>query len=434
MQSDAQRENTKTVLKHLFELWERRSSLYGSVLYCSAVAKDQDGKWRNVTSFLFPMHKDESRSIGVKADYGEFKLVEGTLTLEKAKTLLSEVVEQDRLCFPGLPEVGISVSLHPTLPSHFWDSGWRRFPIFFPYQEFSFNIEQEFKGQSPQGSLYGAELPLFPSGKETIEHFFCTGLGDNSSYSGLFSALAPDYRAKIKEVRIGTSSVEVQVLCLTGSSESQFVGKLYSQSYVGMANCADLNFTDGKASAKINDFPRDLLVAVLSRKDSELIDRRQFLSGSQYRAADVVVEAPEQDIEQTIQMGESDTVEFKREIPAKREVIAICAVALANHHGGMILIGVEDDCEVVGCHSNKEDTITQILRTHCDPFPPVFIEEVTVRDLPIIVVRVQEGSDKPYLVKDKGVYVRRGGTNRIATRYELDEMYASKQSLYHATD
>lgn len=433
MQSDAQRENTKTVLRQLFELWDRRSSLYGSVLFCSAVVKHPDGKWRNVTSFLFPMYKDEKRSIGVHADYRDFKLVESTMTLDDAKAFLSGVVERDRFPFPGLPdEVGISVSLHPTLPSNFWDSGWRRFPVFFPYQEFSFNIDQDFKGQSPQGSLYHVELPLFPSGKEVIEHFFSTRLGDNSSYSGLFSVLVPDYRGKIEEIRIGANSVEVEV---TGSSESDLVGKLYSQSYLGVATCADLNFTDGTASAKISDFPRDLLVALLSRNDGTLIDRRQFLSGSQYRSDDIIVEAPEQNLEQTIQMGESDTVEFKQTIPSKREDIAIGALALANHRGGTILIGVADDCQVVGFRLDKaKDVITQILRAYCDPFPTFSVEEVTVRDLPIVVVRVSEGSDKPYSVKDKGVYVRRQGSSRIATRYELDEMYASKQGLFDTTD
>jgi hypothetical protein len=81
MISDAQRENTKLVLKELFSLWDKRSGLYGNVFFDSAVGKGYDKKkWRNVTSFLLPMHRDEVRSVGLEADYGDFKVVDGART------------------------------------------------------------------------------------------------------------------------------------------------------------------------------------------------------------------------------------------------------------------------------------------------------------------------------------------------------------------
>ncbi|HEU0049586.1 MAG TPA: hypothetical protein VFQ43_18510, partial [Nitrososphaera sp.] len=91
--SDAQRENTRLVLKELFSLWHKRSGLYGNVLFASAVGKGYDKKkWRNVCSFLLPLHKAEVRSIGVQADYGDFKLVEGAISIDEAKEVLSTVV------------------------------------------------------------------------------------------------------------------------------------------------------------------------------------------------------------------------------------------------------------------------------------------------------------------------------------------------------
>jgi hypothetical protein len=431
MLSDAQRENTKIILKELVELWDSRSSLYGNALFCSAVARGQDGKWRNATSFLLPMHKEESRSIGVQADYGNFKLIECSMTLEQAKAVLSEIVERDCLRLPGLPEITIQVSMYPNSSKYFHHSGTRRFPLLFPYYEFNFSIEQEYKGDSSREALHRVDLPLLPSGSAAIEHYFSARLGDDSSCSGVLVALVPDYRGRIKEIRLGTNSVGVEVVCMAGSSESDLIGKLYSKSYAGIVDCIDLTFNSGKAVTKISDFPHDLLVALLSRDGGDLIDRRQFLAGSRYVTPDVLIENPEQDIEQTIEKGESDTVEFKREIPQKREMIAIGAVALANRRGGQILIGVGDNGEIVGCRLEKpKDTITQILRGHCDPPIEAFVEQVNIRDLPVIVVTVPAGKDKPYAVKDKGVFIRSGATNRIATRYELDEMYGSKQNLF----
>lgn len=431
MISDAQRENSKLVLKELFSLWDNRSGMYGDVLFGSAIARGYDKKWRNVMSFLFPMHRTGVQSIGVQADYGDFKLVEGAMSLDEAKTVLSNVVERDRLCLPGIPEIEIQASLHPNSPKHFQHSGPHRFPVFYPFYEFNFGIDQEYKGESRQDVLHSVDLPVFPSAAAAIESFLSTRLGDNSSYGGVLAALVPDYRGKIKEIRIGTNSVQVEIECLAGSSEKDLVGKLFVRYYGGISITADLNFTDYKATAEIRDFPRDLLVVLLCRKDGELVDRRSFLAGSQYVAEGVRIESPEQDMEQMIQSGESVTVEFKREIPQNREQIAIGATAFANRRGGRIFIGVADNCEIVGCRLDKpKDTITQILRSYCDPPLDVSIDEVQIRNLPVIVVTIPEGKDKPYLVKDKGVYIRSGATKRLATRYELDEMYGAKGTTF----
>jgi len=121
---------------------------------------------------------------------------------------------------------------------------------------------------------------------------------------------------------------------------------------------------------------------------------------------------------------------FKREIPQQREQIAIGATAFANRRGGRIFIGVADDCSIFGCRLDKaKDTITQILRSHCYPPLEVSIDELQIRNLPIIVVTIPEGKDKPYEVKDKGVYIRAGATKRLANRYELDEMHSAKRGV-----
>src|SRR5713226_7896301 len=230
-------------------MWDKRSGLYGDVLFASAIGKGYDKKWRNVCSFLLPMHKDEVRSIGVRADYGDFKLVEVAVSIDEAKKVLSAIVERDRLCLAGIPEIEIQASLHPNSPHYFWDSGYHRFPLFFPYSEYNLSIDQDFKGESPQQAVYGVNLPVFPSGGAAIESFFSTRLGDNSSYGSVLAVLVPDYRGKIEAIRIGTNSVQVEIACLAGSSEKDLIGKLFVRYYGGISVTADLSFTDHKASA-----------------------------------------------------------------------------------------------------------------------------------------------------------------------------------------
>jgi predicted HTH transcriptional regulator len=47
----------------------------------------------------------------------------------------------------------------------------------------------------------------------------------------------------------------------------------------------------------------------------------------------------------------------------------------------------------------------------------------------LIVVTIPEGKDKPYTVKEKGVYIRTGSNKRTISRYELDEIYSAKQGI-----
>jgi len=173
-------------------------------------------------------------------------------------------------------------------------------------------VEQDFKGDYRQDLLHAVDLPVFPSTAAAIESYLGTRLGENSNqYSGVLAALVPDYRGRIKEIRIGTNSVQVEIECLAGSSEGNLIGKLFVRYYAGVSITADLYFSDHKAAAEIRDSPRDLLVVLLSRKTGEVVDRRSFLAGNSYATDGVTIEAPEQDLEQLIQMGESETVEFK---------------------------------------------------------------------------------------------------------------------------
>ena len=44
------------------------------------------------------------------------------------------------------------------------------------------------------------------------------------------------------------------------------------------------------------------------------------------------------------------------------------------------------------------------------------------------MLQIEEGRDKPYTLRDKGPYIRAGATDKITTRYELDEFYAQKRT------
>jgi len=161
-----------------------------------------------------------------------------------------------------------------------------------------------------------------------------------------------------------------------------------------------------------------------------VIDSRRYYSSWDSLPKGVVIDIPEYGIKELILHGETETVEFKEKI-GRSEKIAETAVAFANNRGGVILFGINDSSDVVGLPEGKHgETITNILRRHCNPQIKYEISKRQLEEKDIILVRVEEGRDKPYFVRERGPYIRAHATNRIMTRQEMDEIYRQKQSGY----
>ena len=71
-----------------------------------------------------------------------------------------------------------------------------------------------------------------------------------------------------------------------------------------------------------------------------------------------------------IYLGEDSTIEFKRELPERKELSDEMA-AFANASGGVILIGVGDNGEIVGIDRESldraEKTVVEICQDSIDP-------------------------------------------------------------------
>jgi predicted HTH transcriptional regulator len=122
------------------------------------------------------------------------------------------------------------------------------------------------------------------------------------------------------------------------------------------------------------------------------------------------------------QRKETETLEYKGNVSDAYDFCETL-VAFANKRGGEILIGVQDNGDVLGVTdkdlAGTEEKITGLSVEFCTPPISYAVERASVKTRHVVVVRVNEGSAKPYWLKDKWPYIRRDDTDRIMTRDEV---------------
>ena len=115
-----------------------------------------------------------------------------------------------------------------------------------------------------------------------------------------------------------------------------------------------------------------------------------------------------------IKEGEGYTLEFKENLGKK---FAVEVVAFANSMGGKILIGVDDEGNIVGTDiSNNQRANIQNQISQIEPRINVKVEVVDN----VIIVDVPEGEDKPYS-SSEGYYLRAGAMCQKMNRNEIRE-------------
>ena len=97
------------------------------------------------------------------------------------------------------------------------------------------------------------------------------------------------------------------------------------------------------------------------------------------------------ELTEKIYLGEDATIEFKRELP-HREGLADEIVAFANANGGMILIGVGDDSQIVGIDrqdlDSTEKTVVEICSDNIDPMVHITTEKLRIDDKILLKIDV----------------------------------------------
>ena len=137
------------------------------------------------------------------------------------------------------------------------------------------------------------------------------------------------------------------------------------------------------------------------------------------------------ELTEKIYLGEDSTIEFKSELP-HRESLADEIAAFANTSGGVILIGVDDDSEIVGMDRQDldkvEKTVVEVCRDNIDPMVHILTEKLRIDDKNLLKIEV---SRSPFVHKtSNGYFIRQGSSKREMTTEQLGRLLQSRSQAH----
>lgn len=137
-----------------------------------------------------------------------------------------------------------------------------------------------------------------------------------------------------------------------------------------------------------------------------------------------------------IQQGETKTLEFKKTLPTVAD-LARTIIAFANTSGGKLIIGVNDNREIIGLDDNEifstQDKIASIIYDRCYPniLPEIYTANIEGRL--ILIIEIFRGNLLPYYLKQDGknnsTYIRIGATNRKAEFENILELERHRSNI-----
>lgn len=145
-------------------------------------------------------------------------------------------------------------------------------------------------------------------------------------------------------------------------------------------------------------------------------------------------EPPEDDLEEPIireilDKGVSETIEFFPAIPEKRKELAREAVGIANSRGGVILLGVSPDGDLIGLSEPRgvwNDT-TEILEERIEPSLKYSMNTHEIEGEEIVSIRIKMYEQLPFAM-ERTFYLRKSHSSEPLPPVNVFElMKRSKQ-------
>ena len=124
---------------------------------------------------------------------------------------------------------------------------------------------------------------------------------------------------------------------------------------------------------------------------------------------------------------ESFFFEFKSDDVSNQKLIQEVS-AFANTFGGYILIGINDDKSIGGCHKWTENRIHTTIHDSITPVPSFDVKRYKPKEGTVLIIRIEEGKEPPYVTNKGKIYERvSSGSFVINDSSKITQLYQKRQ-------
>ena len=273
--------------------------------------------------------------------------------------------------------------------------------------------------------------PAYPNVYEACHAFFQHEYSPNQNSPVGINFMIPDYRSRIKFLEIAEKQISVLVETKEISMDKLLIQAYCKKGEKEFFNPDDLQL-DSSGSAKfiLPFIPDYIEIYLLDQITGDTIDSKAYGKWYTDKNDGIIVKTSKESVETMISSGESQFVEFKRDIDKDKFEFLESIISFANTNDGTILLGIDDECRVIGFFEDFEKTerkIRGLVSGNCEPDLEFTIEEIQLESRPIIVIKVKEGKNKPYILVGKSAYKRVEKDDLVFKRLDFDSVY-SKQT------
>ena len=361
--------------------------------------------------------KDESVPEDLEYDYDDYLIIRKAVTLDFFEKLIERVKNGEELDIKPIENCVLKIDD--------WDGrfvtsnrSWGFIRPEFPTLYYEGRLNNQASGHILQDYLIGNGNPPYPTADKALNHIFDLGTTFNFTQAA-FLLIIPDLRARIKQIIVSDKKIKVEIEN-KGFNDDELITQLYISGDGLTKTESFLEIRNGFSELIFEKELEEILI-LLCTKSGYVIDQKEISMKYQQLDSTIVVETPTYSLLEIIKSGEGKHVEFKSKLDNVEPFVS-SVVSFANSDGGRIFVGVNDYGEIIGL-KKPEDIISKIsnwIAQYCDP--RIEVNSYFSKELGIIVAEVPIGDKKPYFLKTGGCFIRHGGTDRLATRVELENM------------
>jgi len=140
-------------------------------------------------------------------------------------------------------------------------------------------------------------------------------------------------------------------------------------------------------------------------------------------------------IEKIIQIGETQSVEFKKSLSQMKEGCkALCGMLNTDMGTGIVLFGISPENDVVGIESNLDSaqrTLAQHIQQKFDPSIVFSIQIEVYKDKKILMLSAKRANDVSYYEYDGRAFIKEGSTKRCLSIQEKQSLLSKRDRDHH---